>query len=143
MADLQWGPECDWCQISASVDRPTYKATENVLATVILKNISAKSVAYQAYPFAPGNDYEVTRDGQAVPLTAYGQGMRDSADDFVEGSMPLEPGENVVYEIFLNRDFDLTLAGQYQLRATRAVNGANHKGLKAASNVVEFEIVDR
>jgi hypothetical protein len=143
VADLQWGPVCDWCQISASVDRESYKATENVLATVIVKNVSARTVGYPAYPFAPGNDYEVTQDGTAIPLTAYGKRMRASANDLREGAMPLKPGDDIVYELFLNRDFDLTLAGRYQLRVTReTAAGPSQKPAMANSNTVEFEIVD-
>jgi hypothetical protein len=143
VADLEWGPVCDWCQISAAVDREFYKATENVLATVIVKNVSARTVAYMAYPFAPGNDYEVVKDGTAMPLTAYGKRMRASSDDLREGAMPLKPGEDLVYELFLNREFDLTLVGRYQLQITREVLiGASEKPARASSNVVEFAIVD-
>ena len=143
MADLQWGPVCDWCQISASLDREVYKATENVLATVIVKNVSARTVGYPAYPFAPGSDYTVTKDGEAMPLTAYGKCMQASAQDLREGAIPLKPGEDIVYELLLNRDFDLTLAGRYQLQVAREVQtGASGKPAKASSNAVEFEIVD-
>lgn len=143
MADLQWGPVCDWCQISASVDRKTFKASENVLATVIVKNVSTRSVAYPAYPFAPGNDYQVTKDGQPMPLTGHGKRMRASADQLREGAIPLKPGEDIVYELFLNREFDLTLPGMYQFRVAREVlTGPNEKADQAASNTVDFEVVD-
>lgn len=143
MADLQWGPVCDWCQISASVDRKIYKVTENVFATVIVKNVSARTVAYPAYPFAPGNDYAVTKDGAAMPLTARGRRMQESADDLAEGAIPLPPGEDLVYELFLNRDFDLTLPGRYQMQVAREVpTGPNEKPAQATSNAVEFEIVE-
>jgi hypothetical protein len=125
------------------VDRDTYKATDNVMATVIVKNVSSRTVAYPAYPFAPGNDYQVTREGEAMPLTAHGKRLRASADQLREGAIPLKPGEDIVYELLLTREFDLTVAGAYQLQVAREVRtGTAEKPAQATSNIVDFKIGD-
>lgn len=142
MADLQWGPVTGWCQISASTDRAAYKASENIHVTVVVKNVSAEPAAHPPYPFTGGVDYEVTRaDGKPVELTAFGRLRKDAAGVSSEGVQTLAPGQQVVYEVLLNRRYDITTAGRYRFQVKRQVPaGGRRAALQVPSNVVEFEI---
>ena len=141
MSTLTWGPGADWCQISLSVDRPSYKASEKVFLTVVLRNISKHPVQYQPFPFAPGVDYTVTQKGGApIALTAFGSLMKDAAGQSSSAVERLSPGQDVVYEVYLNRQYDLTLAQHYAARVTRKIETADRGHALAVSNVVEFEI---
>jgi hypothetical protein len=141
MNTLMWGPGADWCQISISVDRPSYKASDKIFLTVVLRNISKHQAQYQPFPFAPGVDYTVTlKRGAPVALTAFGSLMKDSAEQSSSAVESLAPGQDVVYEIYLNRQYDLTLAEHYAARVTRKIETADRGHALAVSNVVEFEI---
>jgi hypothetical protein len=143
MADLEWGPPSGWCRISASVDKPEFKASENVYITVVVRNASAAPVPYAAHPFAPDVDYHVTSaDGKPVPLTAYGHGRKDAIAVASSRTEQLAPGEAVVYEILLGRVYDLTLAGTYRFQVAKEMGQPGQAGgPSASSNVLEFEVL--
>lgn len=145
MNDLKWGPVTAWCQISASADRPSYKASENVYITVVIKNVSGQPAQYQPYPFAPGVDYEVSfEDGEPAELTAFGRLRRDSAGVSSSAVEKLETGEEIVYEILLNRRYDMTLAGHYKFQVSRQIGVDDRGSLSTAmSNAVDIEVMEQ
>ncbi|MDH4240101.1 MAG: hypothetical protein OEW48_11100 [Phycisphaerae bacterium] len=145
MSDLEWGPVTAWCQISASADRPSYKASENIYVTVVLKNASGQTVQYQPFPFSPEIDYKVTfEDGAPVELTAFGRIRRDSAGITSSAVEKIMSGKEIVYEILLNRRYDMTLAGNYKFQVFRQIEVDSQGKLSTAtSNIVDIEVVEQ
>ena len=145
MDDIQWGAVTGWCQISASVDKFKYSASDKVYISVVVKNVSDHPAKYQPFPFAPGVDYKVIYSGgSSVDLTAFGRLMRDSAGVSSSAIENLAPGEEVVYEVFLNRRYDITRAAQYQFQVFRQIEVDNHGNTSiAVSNPIVIEVVER
>jgi hypothetical protein len=144
MSELKWGQQTAWCQISVSMDKTEFKASENIYLTVVVKNASEKPVPYQPFPFAPGIDYEVKNaDGSPASLTAYGTDSKESAGVSSSAIEELESGKEWVYEVLLNRRYDLTRAGQYRCEAFRQLGtDSSKRPVRATSNVVAFKVLE-
>jgi hypothetical protein len=119
-ADRVWGDRVGDFQLSARTNKPEYAAGEDVVLTLETKNVSPKQARYHSSPVYIQYQFEVLLpDKSKAPLTLYGKDRLESPIADVHG-YPLEAGASTSQSVpALNRVFDMTRAGEYQIFVRR------------------------
>jgi hypothetical protein len=128
-------------QIQASHD--TYFGGEPIVLTVTLTNLSdhKRSIGL----FAPKAEWVVKgEDGQETALTAQGTKKSVRRSFNAQG---LEAGKAIVYKVLLNRLFDMSAAGAYEIVGQRWPISETGKagdvtGNKVASNAIKITVTE-
>jgi hypothetical protein len=128
-------------QIQASHD--TYFGGEPIVLTVTLTNISdhKRSVGF----FVPKAEWLVKgEDGQEIGLTA--QGTKKSVRRMFN-AQGLEAGKSIVYKVLINRLFDMSAAGTYEIVGQRWPISETGKagdvtGNKVTSNAIKISVTE-
>lgn len=144
MDNLNWGkPVNGWC-LSASLDKMTFKSEEPIYVTVVFENVSEQTQGYGAQ--GKNFDYELVcldKAGKEIPLTLFGQRMKENRGEGRYIMTELLPKQNIVNEISLTLHLDLSLPGKYTLTVSREIfphEGSNESLVIA--NELSFEIVE-
>jgi hypothetical protein len=111
-----WGKQTHGQAISIMTSNTSFAAQEPIILTITLKNVGTNDV--QVMETGLLRDYVievVTSDLKDVPLTLYGQKLRDGVRS---GGVNIrtatyKPGEGYSIEVELTRLFDFTLGGSY------------------------------
>ena len=112
---------------------------------ITIKNASEDELSF--WETCPESDYRfIVEDdkGQVVPLTRYGQRIEKNRE-IVLSAVPvaLKPNDERQDTILLNRIYDMTIEGKYDITAWRHVRTRDNKGhTKLISNTVEVEIAE-
>jgi hypothetical protein len=130
-------------RLVASLSKAVFKADEPVRVKVVFENASDQELPYGAQ--AKVFDYYLDcRDeqGEPMPFTRFGQRMAGNRGEGRYITSTLPAAEQLVNEISVSRQVDLTLPGRYTLRITREIFPGQGSSDRVHSNVCSFEIVD-
>jgi len=142
VAAVAWGEAVAGVQMSASVERGKRTVWQPVILRLILRNVSDQSVSYVV---TGDRDFSFTvldKDGKEVPLTRYGSMMKKSSF-FMHITMELAPGAEAKWVFGVDRFCDMTIAGTYSIRVSRAVWNRDKKSTaRVSSNIVQLVVED-
>jgi len=121
-----WGATVAGCRFSVAADKSSYHVSEPIRLRLILENVGEGRIS--ASDFSLTSDYMWDLrlpNGDPAPLTLFGK-RRVSFDDVGSArSWGLDPGERRIVSVsrsdrmYLNRLYDMTLAGEYTLTVKR------------------------
>ena len=130
--------------LSASVETNGYRFTvcatnvnpkvgQSLTITTTLENMSINDVTIAiAAPLVDNNVQVLWRGRQNIGLTRYGMASKSNA--FSSLKETLEPGKHVAGSFQINRLFDMSMAGEYEIivsRWVRSPNGAEWTSITA------------
>ena len=145
--EIKWGPAIWDARLSISLDRPRLPVMEPVYITLLLHNGGTRAVHYNVQCEWEDFNLQLQLDGEAVAVTRFGQLM--AAAVLSEGSIArvVEPGQDAVWELMVNRYFDMTTSGVYVLKVSRPIAQAPDDASSFAtstieSNELEFELTE-
>ena len=139
-----WGSVVEGFQLSARLEKKSFKPDEQIKVTVLLRNTTNHVIGYSAF-FGSGVDlpicdFVVTRTGQTNNLKK--QNLETEIATGGARWFNLHPQTQRKYEATLNGAFDLTIPGDYSVYAEGFVpdlNGKGHASIK--SEAATFTIV--
>ena len=142
----EWGPVFQGYALSIMADNTTYSNGQPVLLTITLKNAGTNDINVVYVPAEnPFRVYDIqvtSQDGKLVPTTAVGEGL--IAGTKQAGSFTMTPlkaqGETSV-TLVLDKYFNLTLPGRYDILVTREVRlGESNTWIDVLSNEIEIGV---
>lgn len=140
---LEWGPPACGCRLSISTDRSKLPAEHPVRLCLVTKNEGRRDVPYVAQSVWDDYEFEVRTEGEAAPLTRFGQLMNDARSMDRSIGRTIAAGEQQVEEIHLDRYFDMTTSGKYEIRARRlVVDPETDVPAKIESNTLTVQVVE-
>jgi len=130
------------CRLSVTTEHKSYSAGQPIVLTVVLENQSKEAVDLNRGRGA-GFMYKVSLpNGKLAPLTLEGQQRLGNADSGSRSRVTIEPGKSYTAKISnLNRLYDMTLAGKYEIKVSRHIRPPN-KDVEIESNTVEIVITN-
>ena len=135
--EREWGEEVRGLRLSIQLKEYDKKEYGPVTLSIVVKNVSENVVNY----IAPSLffDYGLTvkdSKGDEVPLTRYGERIRNSGEDFKRALVNLKPEEQKEYTLVVSRYYDLTLPGTYTIVASLPVTGPPDRAFGLPSDPV-------
>jgi len=123
-----WGPTVAGCRLSVTADQASYHVSEPICLKITLENVGEGRISASRFRSGLSKDYKfdlTLTDGEPAPLTLFGKrrASLDGAGSFA--SLALAPGETDTVTVprfnrlYLNRLYDMTLAGEYTLTVKR------------------------
>jgi hypothetical protein len=126
-------------RLSVQIPDTRISPSKRIMVTLIVHNEGPDEIPFSFSRHVLGDiDLELTRNGEAVPLTEWGRQQKSIAPMVSSILSKLEPGERWSEPVDLSRLFDLSLEAEYELRVTRAMMN----GDRISSGVLKFRVVD-
>jgi hypothetical protein len=123
VAARQRGRTTEGFQLSIATDKPTYSLGSPILVSVLVRNVSSQPLwVWQTDVEA---DYEIEcvgSDGKAVLLTPYGRRLHAPDRPILHAfDVTLKPAESIEHVLPLDKLYDVSRAGVYNVTVTRKV----------------------
>lgn len=124
--DETWGPTVEGCRLSLAADKTSYHVSEPIRLRLVMENVGEGKI--QAQRFRLTKDYKFDLrlpNGDSAPLTLFGKRWFSLHNAGSISVLVLEPGETDTASfsrsnrLYLNRLYDMTLAGEYTLTVRR------------------------
>ena len=139
-------------QLSAQVEKATFRPQEAIKVSVLVKNTTAstrmfdeaiKPVSGKPWPERTIKLVVKNSGGKTAALTAYGKSVFDKAILPPGTQQNLEAGQEITRTLLVNRLFDMTLSGTYTITAERHVFSQDGKRWpRLVSNSVQVTIAE-
>jgi hypothetical protein len=127
VAARKWGPITEGFQLSVAADKETYRLGNPVVMSVLVRNVSGRPLGFTQSD--PQIDYDVEcvgSDGKIAPLTTYGQRFHGSESVIIHaGGVRLKPAESFEHVLPLDKLYDVSRVGMYNVTVTRKVPKEN------------------
>lgn len=136
--------EAEGLRLEVRIDQREFTAGESVDATLVVTNVSDGVRHFWEAPPPIGLDIEMLgRDQAEMPLTRFGRWMKQ-ADQLLKSTsrnvlIRLGPGEGMRYVIRANRVYDLTVEGEYTMRAKLSVPRVGPAGAQGKRSSLQTE----
>ena len=140
----QWGSVSKGFQLSANLEGDLIKkAGAAIVLELTIKNASKRVLSLIVS--SPEKDYQVyvkNGKGEDVPLTEYGERLRQLAGDHLSRSViKITGGQELKYRYPLGAVYKMTSSGSYYVTAKRSVFRRDGKGIaELSSNEVKVTI---
>ena len=137
----EWGEETSGVRLKLTATQKEYDASSPNTLSLTLKNFSNESK-----PFMESKtlyEYKFTvkdKNGKAVPLTELGKKELEEPHFPRIFVLDLKPGEELKATVELNRYFEMSQSGTYEIQALRSIVGSAEKWLEVRSNVVTVSV---
>lgn len=122
------GPVVEGFALSVSTEKKQYKPGEAINLLVSLKNVGetpvsfraplSRILAYQFEVLIPPEAFMITKIAKKAPKTLYGRIFTDSSGIDSINTVHLNRGDAMTVPIPINRIFDMSLSGAYQISAS-------------------------
>ena len=140
--EREWGEEVQGLRMSIQLQDHDEKNCGPVTLSIIVKNVGKGVAMYTESSVY--RDFDLTikdTEGKEVPLTKYGEHIRDPRLRFNLRLVKLQPGEQEEHSLIANRAYDMTLPGKYTITATLKIHDAeNNKWVPVTSNTITVEV---
>lgn len=140
----QWGSVSQGFQLSANLEGDVIrKAGDAIALELTIKNASKRVLSLTVS--SPEKDYQVyvkNEKGEDVPLTEYGERLRQLAGDHLSRSViKITAGLELKYRYPLGAVYNMTSSGSYYVTARRSVFRRDGKGIaELSSNEVKITV---
>jgi hypothetical protein len=127
-------------RLSVETRKKFYAAEDRIDLVVLLQNLRSENVAIVDQDPMATYELKVIRvqSQKEAPLTLYGQNARRGAEEIIHRRRSrLPPGQTITNTFHLNRLFDMTVSGEYEVSVSRrGVPGA------LTSNTIKLAVAD-
>jgi len=123
-----WGQTVAGCRLSVTADQASYHVSEPIRLKIIMENVGEGRISASRFGSGLTKDYKFDLrlpDGDPAPLTLFGKRQDSLNGSRSFSSLTLGPGETDLVtvprfnRIYLDRLYDMTLAGEYTLTVKR------------------------
>jgi hypothetical protein len=140
---LEWGSSVHGVKLSLSVDAERFVPQDAIRLTIAMRNDGSREINYVTASVWDDFEFRVRLEGQEVKLTRFGDILTQSKNVARTIGQGLPPGQELIWEIQLDRYYDMTTTGKYEVRASRSlVDPAGGKPLRVTSNTLTIQVVE-
>lgn len=123
VAARKWGANTEGFQLSIATDKAGCRLGQSIVVSVLLRNTSSHPLWFWQTDMEADYDIEIAgNDGKLAPLTTYGQRFHGPGRvDFHASAVTLKPAESIEQVLPLDKLYDVSRAGVYDVTVTRKV----------------------
>ena len=130
--------------LSAQLSKKAFYRGESAFLDIIVSNKSLQVV--RLWETLPARDFEIeikTSKGLSVPLTNYGQKVKQMGRIYKNMLISLKTGETYTPRIEISKSFDLSTPGTYSIKVKRTVfDQTGKKPSILTSNIAVFSVTE-
>jgi hypothetical protein len=127
VAARKWGPTTEGFQLSVASDKETYDLGRPIMLSVLLRNVSNQPLRFGQTDVETDYNIEIVgADGKMAPLTAYGKELHSLDRPILHAfAVSLKTGESIEHTLPLDKLYDVSRVGVYNVTVTRKVPKEN------------------
>ena len=149
--DENWGPTVKGCRLSVGADKTSYHVSEPIRLRLVMENVGEGKIQAQSFRLTKDYKFDLRLpNGDSAPLTLFGKRRFSLHKAGSISVLVLEPGETETASfsrsnrLYLNRLYDMTLAGEYTLTVRRRFLPTGFKSVQdwaeVSSNTIEIVV---